>query len=56
MKTIINAKAEPILKEAIRLVAKDESVNKNVSSSSLIVSILESDPRIAAKLKLLTTS
>lgn len=56
MKIIINAKADPVLKEALRLVAKDESRNKNVSSSSLLVAILESDPRIAAKLKLLKSS
>jgi hypothetical protein len=51
MKIIINAKANPELKEALRLVALDASKLKTVSSSAILVSILEADIRIASKLK-----
>ncbi len=53
MKIIINAKADPILKEALRLTAQDESTTKTVSVSSLIVDILEKDLRVKEKIKLL---
>lgn len=46
MKVIINAKANPELKEALRIVAFEQKK----SSSALMVSILEQDPQIAAKL------
>jgi len=55
MKIILNAKVDPQLKEALRLVAQDESVAKTISSSSLLVEILKKDQRVAAKLKMLLT-
>jgi len=55
MKVIINAKADPKLKEALRLAAQDESINKTISSSALLVDILKGDPRVARKLEMLSS-
>lgn len=49
-KVIINAKGSAELKEAIRLVAQDESKTRTVSSSEFIIAVLEQDPRVKAKL------
>ena len=56
MTTIINFKGSETLKEAIRIVAFHEREKLPRSgSSALILSILESDPRVAKELKKLAS-
>lgn len=50
-KVILNAKVDPLLKEAVRLVAVDKSkMGSVVSSTDIIISALERDPHIRKKL------
>lgn len=53
-KVILNAKVDPLLKEAVRLVAVDKSkMGSVVSSTDIIISTLERDPHIKKKLDIL---